>query len=1373
VTDSLIGELSGSGPAVDPCILTCAGYDNTIRWRPGERLEQLFERRCDELAQAGNPNALAVDGPGGRLSYAELDGRANQLARYLAMRHGVTAGQRVGLLLDRAADWYVAMLAVLKLHAAYVPLDAAFPPDRLGYIVGDAGVQTVLSQSQLAPRLREIDPSVRLLCLDQVDTEIAGERSDRLAAEIAGPRDELCYVVYTSGTTGRPKGVAVKHASIVNFVRVASEVYCVRAEDRVYQGLTIAFDFSIEEIWVAWMVGAALVPKPSGAPLVGDELHDFLLEHRVTALCCVPTLLATLADDLPELRFLLVSGEACPQDLVERWHRPGRRFLNVYGPTEATVSATWTVLEPSRPVTIGVPLPTYSTVVLDPEADRELPHGTAGELGIAGIGLAEGYLNRPDLTERAFVSDFLGMPNNPSRRLYRTGDLVRVGEHGEIEHLGRIDSQVKLRGYRIELSEIEAVLRQLPGVTQALAGTYEPQAGSLELVGYYISSHELDPGEIYRLLGEKLPSYMVPAYLERLEQLPTQASGKADRSRLPTPRGARRQRPEDNYVAPATALEAIVARELAAILGLERVSVESHFFEELGANSLLMARLVARLRDAADELPRVSMRDVYVHPNVRSLVSALDEPAGEAAIAGAPEDPNLPPPRGRPLPRICGALQLVTFLLYVVLAAAMLDAGASWLFAASGPGQFYLRATGFGCALMVATGLLPIAAKWLLIGRWKPQRIRVWSLHYVRFWIVKTLVVSSPLARLAVGSPLYSLYLRALGAKVGDRVLVLTHHVPVCTDLLQIGSHTVIRQDSFLNGYRVRDGIVEIGPVTLGERSFVGERSVLEVFSGLGSGAQLGHASSLQDGQRVPDGECWHGSPAVPAPAGHDYRGLPSGESARWRSASYGVGRLAAVALVLGPLEAVVGSLLVSHPRLISGTSLSLAPLLAALILAGLLLGALLLAGSFPRLAARMLRPGEVYRLYGPQYALQRAISRVANIKSLGLMFGDSSLIVPYLRWLGYRLGVIEQTGSNFGTELKQEVPTLSSVGTGTMVSDGLSMMNAEFSSSSFRVMPVAVGKRNYLGNDIAFPPGARTGDNCLLATKVLVPIAGPMRHDVGLLGSPAFEIPRSVERDKRFTELATGPERERRLAAKLRHNLVTIALHLCVRFCLLWALISVALLPLGGQGVGWAGGTAASALLDITFLVAFFVFVERAVNGFGALKPRFCSIYDRAFWRTERYWKVSSGDAYLRIFDGTPVKPVLWRLLGVRIGKRVFDDGCSITERSLVTIGDDTSLNMGCILQSHSLEDGAFKSDYIVIGERCTIGTAAFVNYAVTMEAGSVLDADSFLMKGSQVRAHSRWRGNPATEICPSGPSRTASCAPDTQRGCEPSGSL
>ncbi|NMH95296.1 amino acid adenylation domain-containing protein, partial [Pseudonocardia bannensis] len=391
-----------------PAVLVAAGSAQGSRSRRGERLHHVFEEQVDWMRSYGRAGHLAVDAGEVTLTYLELDARANQLARYL-LAHGARPGDRIALLFDQAVHSYIGMLAVLKINAAYVPLDVGFPPDRIAYIVDDAGVRLVLSLTHVrdrVPGLEDLVPSV--LYLDRVAEVIAAQDPSRLSeAERGAPVEDLAYLIYTSGTTGRPKGVAIGHASICNFVRVAAEVYGLRARDRVYQGMTIAFDFSVEEIWVPWLAGATLVPKPAGSSLLGVDLHQFLTQRRVSAMCVVPTLLATIEDDLPDLRFLLVSGEACPQDLVARWHRPGRRFLNVYGPTEATVSATWTVVHPDRPVTIGVPLPTYATVILDPEDPyRALPHGEVGEIGIAGVGLAAGYLNREDLTAKAFIPDF-------------------------------------------------------------------------------------------------------------------------------------------------------------------------------------------------------------------------------------------------------------------------------------------------------------------------------------------------------------------------------------------------------------------------------------------------------------------------------------------------------------------------------------------------------------------------------------------------------------------------------------------------------------------------------------------------------------------------------------------------------------------------------------------------------------------------------------------------------------------------------------------------------------------------------------------------------------------------------------------------------
>ena len=1336
-------------------ILTSAG-DNAFRWRHGERLEDLFEDHCDALRRAGRGGDLAVDGPGGRLTYDELDAAANRVARFLVRGLRIQPGDRVGLLFDDAVDGYICMLAVLKVHAVYVPMDPGFPADRISYIAADAGVRTVLSHSRLAGLVTKPGPEV--VYVDQA-AMIAAEKGDRLTVVDTGaPLDDLCYVIYTSGTTGRPKGVAVSHRSICNFVRVAAETYGYTAADRVYQGLTMAFDFAVEETWVPWLSGATLVPKPRGGNLLGADLASFLREQRISALCCVPTLLATLDDDdLPGLRFLLVSGEACPPELADRWHRPGRRFLNVYGPTEATVSATWTLLEPGAPVTIGVPLPTYSVAIIDRQSNRVLPPDQTGEIAIAGIGLAEGYLNLPDKTREAFTPDFAGMPGNPSRRIYRTGDLGKITADGQIVHKGRIDTQVKIRGYRIELAEIESVLAEAPGVAQAVVTTYESGPGVVELAGYYRLRRDAgtaDADALHAHLRERLPAYMVPAYLVEVAEIPMTTGGKVDRKSLPAPSGQRHQAARGAHSEPDSGTEKVLAETLAEVFGLDRISAEADFFDELGASSLLMARFIAALPEGTT----ASMRDIYENRTVRRLAAAIDPATGTARQPDAPGAPGaatmlVPPeslalgiPVGKPRYLLCGTLQLLAFMSLLGLLAFAIDAGSDWMAAGHGAGNVVERAVVFGAALQAGLAVLPVAAKWLLLGRWKPGRITIWSLAYVRFWIVKSLLVASPLALLSIGTPLLNVYLRVLGAKVGRGAVILTGHVPVCTDLITIGPDTVVRKNCYLNGYRAHGGVIEIAPVTLGADVFVGEQTVLDIGTGIGEGATLGHASSLSAGQTVPAGSCWHGTPARPAPSDYDYRTAGTARCGRLRRSWYAASRLVIILLIAGPLEAATGVLLWTRPR-VFGSMPELDSVIgaAALGTAALVTG-LIAAGTVPRLLTPLLKPGKTYRLFGIHYTIQRTLSSWSNFPPFHLLFGDSVLITGYLRLLGYRLGRVVQTGSNFGTNFRHEVPALSVIGTETMVSDGLSMINADFSSTAFRIAPVVVGPRNFLGNDLAWPSGARTGDNCLIGTKAMLPLTGPVREGVGLLGSPSFEIPRSVQRDKRFDELSAGPERHRRIVAKTRHNLVTIALHLLVRFAVLTWLLAVALLPLSDWGwQGWAS-TVGLIVADLVVMIGLFVLAERAVTGFRPLRPRFCSIYQLPFWRHERYWKVPS-IAFMRMFDGTPFKPVLWRLLGARFGRRVFDDGSGMTERSLVSVGDEATLNMASELQSHSLEDGTFKSDHISIGPRCTIGTAAFVHYAVSMEEGAMLDADAFAMKGSVIRRDARWLGNPATE--------------------------
>jgi non-ribosomal peptide synthetase-like protein len=382
------------------------------------------------------------------------------------------------------------------------------------------------------------------------------------------------------------------------------------------------------------------------------------------------------------------------------------------------------------------------------------------------------------------------------------------------------------------------------------------------------------------------------------------------------------------------------------------------------------------------------------------------------------------------------------------------------------------------------------------------------------------------------------------------------------------------------------------------------------------------------------------------------------------------------------------------------------------------------------------------------RYWVYGTIRRLSNATAFNYLFGDSSYIVPYLRAVGLDLGKdVIQTGSNFGVSHKWCTPFFSHIGRGTLISDAFSIVNINYSSSSFTVGHARIGEQNFLGNSVILPAASRIGDNCLLATKVMVPTDGPVREGVGLLGSPAFEIPRSVKRDEEFDEYKQGDELRRRLSRKNRSNLATMALFLFSRWVHLYTSLLILVFVASAHHAYDTFSVATAFFITFVFTIGYFVVIERLSTGLRGLSPQYCSIYDPYYWFHERYWKINETN-WISLFDGTPFKAMAWRLLGVRVGKRLFDDGADVVEKTLVEIGDDCTLAPGATMQSHSLEDGTFKSDYIKIGNRCTLATESFAHYGVTTADEVVLEPDAFLMKGETPRAGTVWCGNPAREV-------------------------
>ena len=915
-----------------------------------------------------------------------------------------------------------------------------------------------------------------------------------------------------------------------------------------------------------------------------------------------------------------------------------------------------------------------------------------------------------------------------------------------------MDTQVKIRGYRIELAEIESVLMKVPGVAVAVVTTWESAPGLVELVAFYTSVDSMDHERLFSQLRSHLPAYMMPSFVERLPLLPMLPSDKVDRKRLPPPKGPRCFNQGHSYSAPKDRNETILAQALSDLLGAKQVSVEDHFFDDLGSNSLTMARFCAILRDRSS-FPTVSMREIYLNPTIRKLSQAL----GSAVTETAPAWANCVRLASNSEFITTGVLQLLLYFAGTFALGVAVVEGFAWVHLSESLIDAYLRAIAFGGGLFVFLAALPMVLKWLLVGRWKRETIPIWSLRYVKFWIVRSLLAGSPMVVFA-GSPIYSVYLRLLGAKIGRNAVIFTR-IPVCTDLISIGSNSVVRKDSLLTGYWANGGTLEIGPIAIGTDAFVGEGTVLDIDSSVGDGAQLGHSSSLQKGQSVSCGKKAQGSPAQPTNT--DFIGIASTRPSTLRKAGYTAFQLAALFTVAIPfvvllVEFIVRWLLFDRNPHASGfedfhigpPSLHLDLLLfsAALYIAFLSINIGLIY-LIPRTFGRLLRADRTYPLYGLHYIIYQIVSAGSNSRALNHLFGDSSFIIHFLKVVGYRMPGLIQTGANFGLEQKHDLPQLCEIGSGTIVSDGLSMINAQVSSTSFKLSKARIGAQNYLGNNIFYVAGGRTGENVLLATKVAVPLDEHVRSNTGLLGSPCFEIPRTVLRDRQFDHLKTGPEFERRLFRKAISNAAGILLFVITR----WLYAYILLVAIGAVITYFTPFgyllIPAFALTVPTVTIAYFMLVERASLSFNRLQPKLCSMYDEYYWRHERYWKLNASP-FVGVFAGTPLMGWIWRLLGVRVGRKLFDDGCTMPERSLVEIGDYCTLNRQSILQGHSQEDGTFKSDRIRVGNGATIGCNAFVHYGTAIGDNACVGADSFLMKGEVMPSNSLWLGNPAKQI-------------------------
>ncbi|MPZ86446.1 MAG: amino acid adenylation domain-containing protein, partial [Actinophytocola sp.] len=757
------------------------------------------------------------------LTYQELLAEVDELREKLAA-NGVGAGDRVGVRVPSGtADLYVSILAVLAAGAAYVPVDADDPDERAELVFGEADVCAVLGAGR----------SVTL-------RGVPGQRPGPPA-----PEDDA-WVIFTSGSTGAPKGVAVSHRAAAAFVDAEARLFRtdepIGPDDRGLAGLSVAFDASCEEMWLAWRHGACLVPAPRLLVRAGMDLGPWLVEQEITIVSTVPTLVALWpAEALDDVRLVILGGEACPPELAERLAQDGREVWNTYGPTEATVVACAARLTGEDPVRIGLPLEGWDLTVVD-KTGEPVAMGESGELVIGGVGLAR-YLD-----PAKDAAKYAALPSLGWDRAYRSGDLVRAEPEGLV-FLGRADEQVKLGGRRIELGEIDAALLALPGVAGAAAAVRTTAGGTQLLVGYVVAGEtgpDLDPEAGRTRLAEALPAALIPR-LAVVGTLPTRTSGKVDRDALPWPLPSA---PEDAR-AVLHGTQAWLATLWTEILGSAPTGQGADFFVS-GGGSLAAARFVSLVRA---EYPTVSVSDVYHRPTLGALAARLDALAGGHRPAKVVE----------PTPRRAGLLQTVLLLpLFtlvglrwtVALAAVnnVLSAalpwlptvswwvvGAGWLVLFSPPGRLAISAGG---------------ARLLLRGVKPGAHPRGGSVH-MRLWVAGQLAERSGASDLTGSWVVH--YARALGARIAQGVDL--HSLPPVTGMLKLGKGASIEPEVDLSGWWVDGDVLHLGKIRVGAGAVVGARSTLFPGARVGKRAEVAPGSGVRGS--VPTGQRWSGVPAT------------------------------------------------------------------------------------------------------------------------------------------------------------------------------------------------------------------------------------------------------------------------------------------------------------------------------------------------------------------------------------------------------------------------------------------------------------------------------------------------------------------------------
>jgi non-ribosomal peptide synthetase-like protein len=1250
------------------------------------------------------PDAPALDDGEVQLTYSELIADVEESVEWLAAR-GIGRGDRIGIRMPSGSyALYVAILSTLAAGAAYVPVDADDPDERAALVFGEAGVVGVITEQGLIRGY--------------------GQSRGWRAARPLG-RDDA-WIIFTSGSTGTPKGVAVTHRNAAAFVDAEAQMFLTHNPlgpgDRVLAGLSVAFDASCEEMWLAWRHGACLVPAPRSLVRSGMDLGPWLVSRDITVVSTVPTLASLWpAEALEAVRLLIFGGEACPPELGERLAVDGREVWNTYGPTEATVVACAAPLDGRSAVSIGLPLPGWDLAVVDSDG-LPVPVGQIGELMIGGVGLAR-YLD-PDKDAEKYAP----MPTLGWSRAYRSGDLVRLEADG-LYFQGRADDQVKVGGRRIELGEVDSALVHLPGVSGGAAAVRKTASGTPLLVGYIASADpNFDVAAARIALAESLPAALVPR-LVLVDELPTRTSGKVDRNALPWPI-AGDTGPDDPDLAGTTGWLAGLWRD---VLAAPVAGPEEDFFA-LGGGSLSAAQLVAALRA---RYPQVTVADLYDHPRLGSLAGYLDELDPPLAVETRTVAPVS---RLTQLAQVGMSLPLATLtgMQWVVWLALLNNVAAQWgLLSWAVPVSWWWILAGF-VVFVTPIGRMGIAVLCarMLLGGLEPGTYRRGGAVHLRVWLAERLGEASG-AENQAGAPWLVYYARMLGNRVGKGVDL--HSAPPVTGMLTLGHRCSIEPEVDLTGHWIDGDLFHVGRIEVGNDATIGARTTLLPGAVVGKNADVAPGSGVIG--KVKPGQFWKGSPAVKSgKARHPWPDVRPHRAPVW-VLMYGV-----TSVLLGgvPLVALGAGLAVVLLGIRDTTSLTDAILPALLLTPVATAAAALVYAAVTVIGVRALALGlhEGYHPVRSRVGWQLwATERLMDAARDYLFPIYASLLTPWwLRLLGAKVG----RGTEISTALL--TPKFTIIEDGAFLADDTMVASYELGGGWIHVAKATIGKRAFLGNSGITQPGRRVPDDGLVA----VLSAAPHKAKAGSswLGSPPVRLRRQPAAADALRTFEPSPRLKVLRSLVETCRIIPLIVTFAIGVTVLGALQHLA----GDFGYVWAalgGGVvllAAGAVAGTVAVIAKWLVV-------GRIRAVEYPLWSSFVWRNEvsdAFVETVAAPWFARAASGTFVMNLWLRALGAKIGGGVWCETYWLPEADLVELGAGATVNRGCVVQTHLFHDRIMQMDTVVMEAGATLGPHCVALPAARIGAGATVGPASLVMRGDEVPASSRWQGNPIAPWIP-----------------------